>query len=596
MMAGMAVASVALLPWAPSGCAGADGQLALALDATTSAPAPTSCEPDHWGCSTDEMCCSGFCVHGLCADPRPPLTGPRCPASPPRAGTFCSVNGIPLADGIACEYGNSPIPLCDEVFTCRGRQWQFAAPDLSDPACAPNADSCPPSLSDVATEQSCAPLNIHCDYSGSRCECAQNAPVAGWPASWKCPILEGPPISPFGCPAPRPRLGAVCTQLGAACDYGACRIRAGIGQVCLPAGHAGGNEVGMWVPQTVECSCPVSPPDAGDPCTWLAPTACEYGSSPLAECNRVATCQVNAGEPPPGQWTVVVPEAGSPCSPAPASQCPPPDQAIEGTPCATPLLDCDYGGSRCECASGPSRLSTTTTWRCTNPELAGLGCGARPRLGSPCPQDGTSCNYGACEIAGGTFEVCDRGVWTQVTPTCVSCPPTPPEAGTPCTLLAICEYGTSNVYDCDTIALCWPRIPMPGTPATPPGLAWLVSNPDAGGASCQTPPQGACPASFDAVPRDAGCAGAPSFCDYAQGRCRCAAEPGAPGPTWSCQDPAPSCPKPRPRLGSDCWQRGLTCNYDPCGSSDGIAQICASGVWTRILVNCAAGLLDAGSE
>jgi hypothetical protein len=253
----------------------------------------------------------------------------------------------------------------------------------------------------------------------------------------------------------------------------------------------------------------------------------------------------------------------------------------EGMSCDTLSLDCDYGDKRCECASGPSRQSATTTWRCTDEQLAGPGCGARPHLGDPCPQDGLSCNYGACKIAGGTVEDC-RGVWMQLSygNACLSCPPGIPEAGSRCAPIGICEYGTSNVYDCDTIALCWllPALADAGVsgPFGPPAMRWIVSNSDAGGASCQTPPQGACPPSFDAVPRDAGCAGAPSFCDYQQGRCRCAADPGTAGPTWSCQDPAPSCPKPRPRLGSDCSQEGLRCEYAPCKSPDGIAQICQS--------------------
>jgi hypothetical protein len=587
-MAAMAVASVPLLPWAPSGCAGAEDRSNLAMDATASSPAPTTCQPGHSLCTTSGMCCSGICSDGRCADPRPPPAGPWCPDLPPRAGDFCSVSGMPWADRIACEYGESPVPACDELYTCKGQQWQLVAPDSSDTACAPNADSCPASWSDIPTGMSCAPPNMHCDYSGVRCDCAQNASVLGWPATWWCPLTgvllrgtDGGWTSIGACPLPRPRLGTVCHDLGAGCDYGACQIRGGNRQTCVS---------GIWVAQPEECACPATQPDAGDPCMWEGPQ-CEYGSSPLAQCNTFATCAPPFGPVELAQWALSLPEAGPPCSPAPPSQCPAPDQPIEGAACATPSLDCDYGDKRCECATGPSRQSTTATWRCTDPVLAHTGCGARPHLGTPCPQNGLSCNYGACEIAGGTFEVCLGGVWRQVTPGCVSCPPSAPEAGTPCTS-GICEYGTSNVYDCDTIAVCWPP------PLGPPMPAWIVSSPDAGGAACQTPPQGMCPASFDAVPRDAGCDGAPSFCDYSQGRCRCAADPGTAGPTWSCQDPAPSCPRPRARLGSDCWQDGLNCAYDPCGGSDGIAQICANGVWTRFPIDCQldAGLPGTGSE
>jgi hypothetical protein len=595
-MAGTAVALVALLPWAPSGCAGAnDHATALAVDATTSAPAPTSCQPGNWVCTASEMCCSGFCFNGRCADQRPPVSGPRCPASPPRAGDFCVFDGIQLPDGVACEYGNSTVLSCDEVYKCKGSRWQVAAPDLSDPACAPNADSCPPSGPPILGDL-CGLPNEHCDYLGARCECAPNAQVPGWPTRWKCAtagyLAFAGVITGGACPLPRPRLGTVCHDFVRDCDYGACQVRGGNRQACVPAGQAAGSAVGIWIDQPVECSCPETQPDAGDPCYWNGPQ-CEYGSSPLAQCNTLATCSYAAFGPGSlGQWSLSVPEAGPPCSPAPASQCPA-AEPVAGAPCATPLLDCDYGETRCECATGPSLQSTAATWRCTDPQLAGPDCGARGHLGSPCPGNAPSCNYAACEIVGGTVEFCANGVWVQTMPPCVSCPPSPPEAGAPCAPI-ICEYGSSNVYDCDTIAVCWLVTVPPAMPG--PSWAWIVSNPDAGGVSCQTPPQGACPASFDAVSRDAGCAGAPSFCDYAQGRCRCKAEPGAPGPTWSCQDPAPSCPRPRARLGSDCWQNGLKCAYDPCGASDGIEQICANGVWTRLPVDCDAGLNDGGSE
>jgi hypothetical protein len=300
-----------------------------------------------------------------------------------------------------------------------------------------------------------------------------------------------------------------------------------------------------------------------------------------------------------------VPEGGSPCAPAPAAECPAPGQPIQGMPCNSPSLDCDYADKRCECASGPTPQSAPT-WRCSDPLLAGPGCGPRPRLGAACPQDGLVCNYGACEITGGSTESC-LGVWrpTGTEPTgrpkgsycsLPPCPPSAPMPGSPCWLPSgLCEYGTSNVAVCDTLAFC--------SSSGGPFGAWQLSDPDAGGASsCQTPPPSGCPASFDIVPRGASCDSAPSFCDYSEGRCRCAAAPGSSGPTWSCQDPRPPCPKPRPRLGSACTQEGLVCGYDSCHNPDGDTQICQAAQWAPLALGCSAdagsalGPIDAGAQ
>jgi hypothetical protein len=299
-----------------------------------------------------------------------------------------------------------------------------------------------------------------------------------------------------------------------------------------------------------------------------------------------------------------VPDAGPPCTSAAAGECPPPGQPIEGMPCGSPSRDCDYADKRCECANGPTAQSATT-WRCTDPLLAGPGCGPRPRLGTPCPQEGLVCDYGSCEIVGGRAQGC-QGVWTDAfglpcpaTP----CPPAPPGPQSPpllhmpCTSGGVvCEYGTSHVVACDTLGVCTPLGPSLNSPPgvlPPPGLGEMqLIAPDAGNPSCGTSDASGCPASFETVPRGANCDGGPAFCDYSQGRCQCAPSAGSANPTWSCQDPAPPCPRPRPRLGSACTQEGLVCAYGSCGSADSETEMCRSAVWVSLALDCS---VDAAS-
>jgi hypothetical protein len=502
-----------------------------------------------------------------------------------------------------CELGASRVVLCDTMATCKDGGWQVSAPDPTDPACAPSPGSCPSGLADVPVDQSCTPPNIHCDFTDGRCECAQNAPVPGWPAAWKCASVR----ESFGtwtakCPMSRPRLGTRCNVPGTSCDYGLCEVHGGNRQKCVPLtdGFAA-LHYGRWIDQPVDCACPATAPPPNAPCT-RGLLACEYGSSPVSACDTIATCipssatSVMPNTTGESTWNVFVPDGSPPCATAPADRCPAPGQPIQGMACNSPSLDCDYADKRCECASGPTPQSAST-WRCTDPLLAGPGCGPRPHLGTACPQEGLVCNYGACEVARGGDEVC-QGVWVGVGWPCYtpSCPPSPPAPGSPCSLGEVCEYGTSNVAGCDTTAMCGDAgpgfVPFPLSGSFPPLPIWLVSGPDAGYASCQASAQSACPASFDTVPRGGGCDGGPAFCDYPQGRCECVAAAGSPGPTWSCQDPAPPCPKPRPRIGSSCAQEGLVCAYGPCGSSDSPTQICRSAVWLPLALDCS---LDAGA-
>lgn len=82
---------------------------------------------------------------------------------------------------------------------------------------------------------------------------------------------------------------------------------------------------------------------------------------------------------------------------------------------------CNYPQGRCACTEGggPVRVSPdgglTTFWACQDPTA---GCPVpRAPLGSACTQNIT-CDYGSCDIPGGTAETCDGGVWKEALTPC----------------------------------------------------------------------------------------------------------------------------------------------------------------------------------
>jgi hypothetical protein len=619
------LACVTVVPWAWMGCSGGNPLPVQSFDGSGPSRDATVCMGGGLACFRANDCCSMLCVGGACASPSPPAPMLVCDED---SGTYLGhrpVQGDPCTpDGLACEFGESPFVLCDTVARCEDGGWTVSAPDLSDPACAPAASSCPPSLDAAPGSTPCAPTDIHCDYADRRCECAQNARMPGWPAHWTCQPPQ--PSDSMGrqlCPVTRPRLGTLCAALSTVCDYGACEVHGANRQECVSA-TATGTDYGRWADRPVECTCPAVAPSEGTGCSRLL-QYCEYGTSNLPICDTVANCNppmtwTLPWGPFSGHWYISTPEGGPPCAAAASGACPTAGPPVQGTICNATSLDCDYADRRCECAKGVTPQSPST-WRCTDPLLAGPGCGPRPRLGSPCPQDGVVCNYGACELAGGSAQECQGGAWTPVNAElCLmaACPANLPAAGSMCAAIvdpnavlasapstrrlgAPCEYGTSHVSVCDTFATCPFALdggPPPIASVWPdaglrPGLRplfevvgnWAVGGPD-GGALCQVPDQHLCPASFDTVPRGADCTGEPAFCDYPQGRCRCASPAGSATPTWSCQDPAPLCPRPRPRLGTACIKEGLVCAYGSCGALDSDIQICQQGQWSPIAIDC----------
>jgi hypothetical protein len=411
VLAGLMASSllvVLVVPWATASCADVARRLAPVTDASVSAE-KTACKAGGADCSAAADCCSLLCGSGQCADPSPPpVILPTCPADPPAQGDPCS------ATGAICEFGTSSIASCDTVAMCESGRWQISAPDPNDPWCTQSLVACPPLFGPSPTGQSCSTLNAYCETPPGRCECAQNAPVLSWPTTWKCSSIPRPP-----CPFLRPRLGTAC-QAPLLCDYGACTIHGGNREVCLSIhGKAGAPYDGLWGLVSTDCSCPAAAPSVNSLCSNFGLT-CEYGLSNVPVCDTVMTC-----EPAPassqiptfnGLWRPLALDGGFPCPSALSSACPDSSQAIEGTACSSPSLVCDYADKRCECAIGPAPASATA-WRCTNPGVAGAGCGRRPRLGAPCPQNGVQCNYGACSVAGGVLEYCD-GVWKAATVDC----------------------------------------------------------------------------------------------------------------------------------------------------------------------------------
>ncbi|HEY8038705.1 MAG TPA: hypothetical protein VIF15_02890 [Polyangiaceae bacterium] len=163
------------------------------------------------------------------------------------------------------------------------------------------------------------------------------------------------------------------------------------------------------------------------------------------------------------------------------------------------------------------------------------------------------------------------------------CPASPPSSGSACAPQGLsCEWGSSTVQSCDTVAFC-------------NGGRWQVTAPNPGGLDCGGGPQGQCPGSFAAVPRQTHCSPYLLACDYPQGRCACTIPAAGAQPAdasavaeWLCQDPAAGCPQPRPPLGSPCAQEGLDCDYGACTIPGGNAETCHGGIWTEGGVACPA--------
>jgi hypothetical protein len=147
--------------------------------------------------------------------------------------------------GLQCEYGGNPVQGCDIVATCSGT-WKDQA--ATDSKCSLTlGQGCPLTFDDVAQGTTCSSNGLECNYPKGRCACTVNSggPVqfidGGTPGHWVCQDPET-----AGCPLPRAPLGSVCSQNGLSCNYGACTVPGGTGEMC---------QDGLW--QSAAFACPV---------------------------------------------------------------------------------------------------------------------------------------------------------------------------------------------------------------------------------------------------------------------------------------------------------------------------------------------------
>jgi hypothetical protein len=175
------------------------------------------------------------------------------------------------------------------------------------------------------------------------------------------------------------------------------------------SGSSGGSDGGSGSP------CPVSEPMSKASCSPQG-LECEYGSNPVQGCDAVSTCE--------GTWQTTAP-GDSNCSTTLGGGCPLTfDGVSQGSTCADRGLICNYPRGRCACTEslgGPVMLvdaSTPGHWYCQDPGTTGCPM-PRPPLGSACTDDGVSCDYGTCNVPGGSAEQCEDGIWK---PEAVPCP------------------------------------------------------------------------------------------------------------------------------------------------------------------------------
>jgi hypothetical protein len=157
------------------------------------------------------------------------------------------------------------------------------------------------------------------------------------------------------------------------------------------------------------------------------------------------------------------------------------------------------------------------------------------------------------------------------------CPSSPPAAGAACSIEELrCEWGNDPRFTCNARSRCYLG-------------RWEVF--DADPTKCPSTPYGlpsGCPSRTVAA-SGARCSSMGLFCGYPEGLCTCMVVGGPPipdagtsAPTWVCATLDPSCPRPRPRIGSPCTIPDLSCDYGVCSMVDGSAFRCDGSVgrWT----------------
>jgi hypothetical protein len=170
----------------------------------------------------------------------------------------------------------------------------------------------------------------------------------------------------------------------------------------------GGRDESCTVPDgaSVQSGCPAVAPMRESVC-WSPLFECEYGASPNLDCNVLFVCGWHdAGGFGCPTW---MQQGGAPAD-CPADTCPESLPMITpGDPCGAPHLNCAYPNATCICASGTSGGfdGGDAGWACFPIQP---GCPSpRPRIGTPCTDDGMLCDYG--RSAGGVATRCQSGVW-----------------------------------------------------------------------------------------------------------------------------------------------------------------------------------------
>jgi hypothetical protein len=169
----------------------------------------------------------------------------------------------------------------------------------------------------------------------------------------------------------------------------------------------------------------------------------------------------------------------------------------------------------------------------------------------------------------GSQEDAADGSWSPV------CPEAVPADGTPCSSVNLrCEYGTSAVVACNTIAYCELEplrftitTPDPSCPITPP------TNPSD------------CPSTYAGITGGSVCTTNQEECGYPDGQCDCDSNLGS--LTWTCVAQPAACPPSVPRFGAPCSTEGISCNYFSCDKG-GAEAFCQGGVWNGGAGGCAA--------
>jgi hypothetical protein len=150
---------------------------------------------------------------------------PGCPSGTPTLKDSC----IPLM--LECEYGPSPSPKCNQIYTCTSNGWVESVKNPMD--CV--VGTCPSTYEDATSEMICDTQGLQCLYkTDGVCGCGNL--FGGSVFDWDC--VPGS----TACPSPRPRLGTPCKEDLETCGYAEC---------------AGGVQIectgGYWVSSPAEC-------------------------------------------------------------------------------------------------------------------------------------------------------------------------------------------------------------------------------------------------------------------------------------------------------------------------------------------------------